>query len=81
MHTLLINCYFRYRRRRRLIEDLSIDGSNRLILETGWESVDWIHLAQKRDKWQALVKAVMKLRGVSLLAIKHLAIKTYPLLN
>jgi len=28
----------------------------------GWEGVDWIHLAQDRDQWRALVKMVMSLR-------------------
>jgi hypothetical protein len=27
----------------------------------GWEGVDWIHLAQDRDQWQALVNTVMNL--------------------
>jgi hypothetical protein len=26
------------------------------LREIGWESVDWVHLAQDRDQWQALVK-------------------------
>jgi len=30
--------------------------------ETGREKVEWIHLAQDRDQWQALVKTIMKLR-------------------
>jgi hypothetical protein len=34
----------------------------RWILETGWGGVDWIGLAQDRDKWRALVNAVMNLR-------------------
>jgi hypothetical protein len=27
--------------------------------ETGWGGVDWIDLAQYRDRWRALVNAVM----------------------
>jgi hypothetical protein len=27
-----------------------------------WEGVNWIHLAQDRDKWQAVVNTVMNLR-------------------
>jgi hypothetical protein len=27
--------------------------------ERGWESVDWIYLAQDRDQWRALVNTVM----------------------
>jgi hypothetical protein len=29
--------------------------------EAGCESVDWIHLAQNRDQWSALVKTIMNL--------------------
>jgi hypothetical protein len=28
----------------------------------GWGVVDWIHLAQDRDHWMAVVNTVMKLR-------------------
>jgi hypothetical protein len=31
------------------------------LLEIGWGGVDWIGLAQARDKWRALVNAVMNL--------------------
>jgi hypothetical protein len=31
------------------------------LLEIGWGGVDWIGLAQDRDKWRALVNAVMNL--------------------
>jgi hypothetical protein len=30
--------------------------------ETGWGGMDWIHLAQGRDQWRALVNTVMSLR-------------------
>jgi hypothetical protein len=33
-----------------------------MILETGWGGMDWIHLAQDRDQWQALVNTVMNLQ-------------------
>jgi len=33
--------------------------------EVGCESMDWIDLAQNRDRWRAFVNAVMKI-GVSL---------------
>jgi hypothetical protein len=32
------------------------------LRERGWEDVDCIHLAQDRDQWQVLVKAVLNLR-------------------
>jgi hypothetical protein len=32
------------------------------LLEIGWSGVEWIVLAQVRDKWRALVIAVMNLQ-------------------
>jgi hypothetical protein len=32
------------------------------LLEIGWGGVDWIALAQDREKWRALVNAVMNFR-------------------
>jgi hypothetical protein len=32
------------------------------LLEKGWGGVDWIGLAQDRDKWRDLVNKVMNLR-------------------
>jgi hypothetical protein len=29
------------------------------LRETGWKDVDWIHLAQDRDQWWALVNTVI----------------------
>jgi hypothetical protein len=31
--------------------------------ERGWGGVNWINLAQDREKWTALVNAVMNLRS------------------
>jgi hypothetical protein len=33
------------------------------LREVEWEGVDWIHLAQDRNKWQALVNTVMNLHA------------------
>jgi hypothetical protein len=32
------------------------------IREVGWGAMNWIELAQDRDRWRALVNAVMNLR-------------------
>jgi hypothetical protein len=29
-----------------------------IIMEIEWEGVDWMHLAQDRDRWRALVNTV-----------------------
>jgi hypothetical protein len=42
------------RLRRRWVDNIKMD-----LLEMGWDGVDWIGLAQDRDKWRTLVKAVM----------------------
>jgi hypothetical protein len=44
------------RPRRRWDNGIRID-----LRETSWESVEWIQLAQDRDRWQALVNTVMNL--------------------
>jgi hypothetical protein len=43
--------------RRRWVDTIMMD-----LLESGWVDVDWIGLAQDKDKWRALVNAVMNLR-------------------
>jgi hypothetical protein len=32
------------------------------VREIGWGSVEWIQLAQDRDRWRAVVNTVMDLR-------------------
>jgi hypothetical protein len=39
-----------------------LDNIKMYLLEIGWGGVDWIGLAQDRDKWRALVNAVMNFR-------------------
>jgi hypothetical protein len=34
------------------------------LVEVGWGDVDWIGLAQDRDRWRALVNSVLNLRVV-----------------
>jgi hypothetical protein len=45
------------RPRRRWVDSIKMD-----LREIGWNGMDWIDLAQDRDKWRALVNAVMNLR-------------------
>jgi hypothetical protein len=45
------------RPRRRWEENIKTD-----LGEIGFWDVDWIHLAQDRDSWRALVNTVMNLR-------------------
>jgi hypothetical protein len=32
------------------------------LTEIGWDGMDWIHLAQDRDQWRALVNTVTNFR-------------------
>jgi hypothetical protein len=45
------------RPRRRWMDNIKMD-----LGEIGWGGVDWIGLAQDRDRWKAVVNAVMNLR-------------------
>jgi hypothetical protein len=45
------------RPRRRWENNIKMD-----LQEVGWGSMDWIYLAENRDRWRALVNAVMNLR-------------------
>jgi hypothetical protein len=48
------------RPRRRWEDEVRMD-----LREIGLGDVDWIQLAQDRDQWQAVVSAVMNLRGLA----------------
>jgi hypothetical protein len=39
-----------------------VDNIKMDLVEICWGVVDWISLIQNRDKWKALVNAVMKIR-------------------
>jgi hypothetical protein len=56
---------------RDLLEDGGVDGMRMVVRETGWEDVEWVQLAHDRDRWRAVVNAVMNLQvwrhGVSYL--------------
>jgi hypothetical protein len=41
------------------------DGIKMDLREIGWGSVEWIHLAQDRDRWRAVVNAVLNLRALA----------------
>jgi hypothetical protein len=38
------------------------DGIKMYLREIGWGVLEWIHLAQDRDCWRAVVNSVMNLR-------------------
>jgi hypothetical protein len=43
--------------RRRWVDNIRMD-----LVEVGWGGVDWIGLAQDRDRWRALVNLVLNLQ-------------------
>jgi hypothetical protein len=43
--------------RRKRDDNIAID-----LQEVRWRSMDWIDVAQERDRWRAFVNAVMNLR-------------------
>jgi hypothetical protein len=45
------------RPRRGWVDDIKID-----LRDIGWDSMDWIDVAQDRDQWRTLVNTVMNLR-------------------
>jgi hypothetical protein len=44
------------RPRERQVDNIGVD-----LVEVGWGDVDWIGLAQDRDRWRALVNSVLNL--------------------
>jgi hypothetical protein len=46
------------RARRRWEDNIKMD-----LQEVGWGGMDWIDMAQDRDRWRAVVSAVMNRRG------------------
>jgi hypothetical protein len=45
------------RPRRKWLDNIRMD-----LVEVGWCDVDWIRLAQDKDRWRALVNSVFNLR-------------------
>jgi hypothetical protein len=45
------------RPRRRWVDNIKMD-----LREIGWDGVDWINMAEDRDKWRAVVNMVLNLR-------------------
>jgi hypothetical protein len=44
------------------LEDLGLDGRIPDLQDVGLGGIDWIDLAEDRDKWWALLNVVMNLR-------------------
>jgi hypothetical protein len=40
-----------------------LDNIRMGLVQVGWGGVDWIGLAQDRDRWRALVNSVLNLRA------------------
>jgi hypothetical protein len=49
------------------LEDQGVDedGIRMDLREIDWESVEWIQLAQDRDRWRALVNTMMNLQALT----------------
>jgi hypothetical protein len=63
MHRVFCLEKLKGRRRRRWKDNIRMD-----LREVGWKGVDWIHIYQDRDQWQALVTMVMiSLKGLGFL--------------
>jgi hypothetical protein len=45
------------RPRRKWVDNIRMD-----LVETGWGGVDWIGLAQDRDKWRAFANSILNLQ-------------------
>jgi hypothetical protein len=45
------------RPRHRWLDNIKMD-----LREMGWDGVDWLYLAEDRDRWRARVNTVMNLR-------------------
>jgi hypothetical protein len=45
------------RPKRRWVDNIKMD-----LREIGWDTMDWIDLAQDRDQWRALLNTKMNLR-------------------
>jgi hypothetical protein len=50
------------RRKKDHLKDQDVVGIKMDLREIGWGDVGWIRLAQGRDRWRAVVNAVMNLR-------------------
>jgi hypothetical protein len=46
------------RPRRRWMDNIKMD-----LREIGWDSMDWINLAQEMDQWSVVVNTVLNLRA------------------
>jgi hypothetical protein len=56
---------------RTLLDNIKID-----LKKIGWDGMDWIDLAQDRDRWRVLVNTVMNLRVTKMLGSSCVAVQS-----
>jgi len=61
MHSLFWSKYLKGRGHLRDLSENERKMMKQIFKETGIKGVDWLHLAQDRDKKQAVVNVIMKL--------------------
>jgi hypothetical protein len=42
--------------------NFTLENIMMVLREIGWGGMNWVHVAQDRDQWRAVVNAVMNLR-------------------
>jgi hypothetical protein len=45
-----------------VLSSIELVRDREYLVEVGWGDVDWLGLAQDRDRWRALVNSVLNLR-------------------
>jgi alpha-glucosidase (family GH31 glycosyl hydrolase) len=59
---MIFNIWWKSQKERDHLKDQGVDGIRMDLREIGLEGVECIRLSQDRDRWRAVVSAVMNLR-------------------